>query len=193
MDMLIGWYLMHVKNNAIYNFKKWCILILFILGLWGLLYILVNSIYKNVSQSEPLGYYLAYPSYHYSVNDLVLICIDDTRYLKVLRKLNLPDVSGSCSNGSPYLLKRIVAMANDEVRVTQNGVEINHKLYRNSKVRLKHNNIDLLAQPLGYIHLKMNEFFVLGETPTSYDSRYFGVIKQSQIYKKVLFLEGAHL
>lgn len=165
---------------------------LIILGLFLMFYAFVTSIYNNVSKSEPVGYYFAYPWYQYKVNDLVLVCINDKKYLQVLRRLNLPYVSDECENKVPYLLKRIVAVGGDSVKIIDAGVEINNKLYPNSKGILKHKDVNLLPQAFNMIKLKKNQFFLLGETPTSYDSRYFGVVTESQIYKKVLFLKGAH-
>ena len=97
-----------------------------------------------------------------------------------------------CGNSSAYLLKQIVAIEGDEVNVTPNGVYINNKLYPNSKIQQNtiHNGvqINLFPMPYGNFRLGSNEYFVLGKTIHSYDSRYFGVINAKQIYRKALYL-----
>ena len=152
----------------------------------------MDAIYKNVTQSEPLGYYFVWTGWTYNVNDLVLVCLNDMVYENVLHRLGLPYIKNECQHNTPFLLKRIVAISGDEVLITNDGVYINNRYYNNSKQLLQYHNINLLPQFKRRFILKKNEFFLLGDTPTSYDSRYFGVIKQSQIYKKTLLLKGVH-
>jgi signal peptidase I len=163
-----------------------------ILLLWLCFYSLATSIYLNVTQSERLGYYFAYKWFDYHIGDIVLICLDNTKYSNVLHSLGLGATQNDCPNHMPFLLKRIVATSGDIVRITNSGVYINNNLYKDSKPLGRYKGINLLAQADGVITLKPHEYFLLGETPTSYDSRYFGVVYQQQIYKKASFLKEIH-
>ena len=156
--------------------------------LWFILYGINNSIYRNVTNSEPLGYYAVWSKPTYNVHDLVLVCINQRLYSGILHKLGLPSITGECQNNMPFLLKRIVAQSGDIVAITKYGVYINDELCKNSKVIVRYHGIALFPQMNKVFKLNKNEFFLIGETSTSYDSRYFGVITQEQIYKKAVLI-----
>ena len=150
-------------------------------------------IYFNTTASEIRGYYFAYPALHYNVGDLVLVCVSKTSYVKVLRQLGLPfDYSSPCPGYMPFLLKRIVAVAYDEVNITKLGIIINHNLrpYPHSQALESYRGINLLNQLPHKFRLKAGEYFLLGETTHSYDSRYFGVVQRAQIYRKAFLLHA---
>jgi signal peptidase I len=89
----------------------------------------------------------------------------------------------------PYLLKKIVAIPGDVVAITKDGVLINKALQPNSTYIKKYKHIAL--NPLQYpqkFRLKNSEYFVMGNSKHSYDSRYFGVIRGSDIYYKAILI-----
>ena len=147
-----------------------------------------NLIYENVSISEPLGYYLSLPGIRPHKGELVLTCITDNSYKHVFTELGMRD-SGQCSNGLPYLIKRIVAEKGDKVEVTDSGILINSTLYPNSQQFAEGRGIKLYPLPIGYSHiLNDNEYFMLGKSPHSVDSRYFGIIQKKDIYRKAVLI-----
>lgn len=160
-----------------------------------------SLIYKNVSISEPLGYYLLLPEVAIRKDDLVLMCVKDS-YKHVFNELGLggdksPDespnssrnVAGQCSNGLPYLLKRVVATRGDRVEVAKSGIKINGILYPNSQQFNEGRGVKLHPLNLGYSHiLTENEYFMLGNSPHSVDSRYFGIVKASDIKGRVILI-----
>ncbi len=176
---------MLIKSNKIKNLMvtSSCVVIL-----WFILYSLNDSIYRNITNSEPVGYYFVWHQSTYNVHDLVLVCINEKLYSGVLHQLGLPKVNSECQNNMPFLLKRIVARRGDIIRYTADGVYINGILHKNSKTVMQYHGIKLFPQMNKVYQLKNNEFFLLGETKTSYDSRYFGVITQNQIYKKAVLI-----
>lgn len=145
------------------------------------LYIFMAHIFFNPTISLRRGYYFAYQSQHYSVGDTVLICVVTDKYVRVLRQLHLPVVTDACANGTPYLLKRIVAVGGDRVLIDIQGVSVNGELQPNSRALNAYQQIHLLPSAFAQYELGANQFFVLGETAHSYDSRYFGVLIKSQI------------
>jgi signal peptidase I len=156
-----------------------------------LLYLTGRMFYFNSTISEPRGYYFAYSSTHYSIGDMVLICINNKHYINVLKQLGLPtSQSTPCPQNMPFLLKKIVAKAGDTINITNYGIVINNqsKPYPQSQALEQYKNIQLLSQANGTFLLKANEYFMLGETPHSYDSRYFGVVYESQIFAKAVLL-----
>ena len=148
----------------------------------GLIFVKMQFIY-NPSVSLIKGYYFTYPIIEPKLHGIVLLCIWDESHVEVLHQLGLPYKSGECRNNTPYLMKQIVAKEGDEIRVSEDGVRVNNYLYKNSRVVQKSRQINLLPIRFGGFKLKRNEYFVLGVTPHSYDSRYFGVINREQIYR----------
>jgi conjugative transfer signal peptidase TraF len=75
------------------------------------------------------------------------------------------------------LLKRVVALEGDVVSVSSSGVSINGRLLPNS-APLSHDEAGrLLAMAqVGHFTLGANQAFLMGVTPTSWDSRYFGPV-----------------
>ncbi|MBZ7980341.1 S26 family signal peptidase [Campylobacter sp. RM12640] len=77
-----------------------------------------------------------------------------------------------------YLIKKIAATKGDLIEINSNGVYINNILQTNTKIF----KYDTFNQPLHFNQLKTilkdNEFIALGEHIRSYDSRYFGIVKQ---------------
>lgn len=95
--------------------------------------------------------------------------------MATLRKLGYAADSGT-------LLKRVVAGYGDEIKVTANGIAVNTKLFANSRAVTKVKGVLLNPLPIGYQHkLALDEYFMLGETANSFDSRYFGVVKRKVI------------
>jgi len=166
--------------------------IIYLLLLTGVVIFAEKAIYKNSSMSEPIGYYLALPGMPVHAGDLVLTCITNNEYKHVFNELGLKDLPGECSNGLPYLIKRIVAASGDKVEVVKAGILINSNLYLNSKQFTEGRGIKLNPLPVGYSHvLSEDEYFMLGNSTHSVDSRYFGVIKKNDIYRRaILIYEG---
>ena len=155
---------------------------------WLLLYVF-SHIYFNPSSSEVRGYYFVYKANKYSVNDRVLLCVKDGESIKILRKLGLTYVSDKCPGNMPYLLKKIVAIPGDNVLLTRDGVRVNGVLQPNSVSFKKFKLVEL--NPLAIqqeFKLKEAEYFVIGRGKRSYDSRYFGIIRGSDIYYKAILI-----
>jgi signal peptidase I len=143
----------------------------------------------NTTYSEPLGYYFYYYSSYYNSGDYALICLEDSKYIAVLNQLKIArQFPSKCKDNLPYLVKNIVAVAGDFVSISLDGITVNNYRYPNSRAYRAVHGINLLPQPFGTYKLKADEFFVLGSSKTSYDSRYFGIINKNQLRGKALFL-----
>ena len=153
-----------------------------------LLCYICSSIKLNISPSERLGYYWTYHGLHYKKGDFVLLCLHDKIYTAIAHHLGV--YGDSCSEHMPFLLKRIVAIGGDIVHVNEFGVFVNSILYNNSITLNKYNKVSLMPQNNKIFFLHKGEYFVLGDSKLSYDSRYFGIIKNSSIKRKAIFLGG---
>ena len=170
-------------------------IIIVVLSFLSILVVIVtclnSSITTNISISEPLGYYLTLPIVNnIKRNDKYLICINSPKYLNVLHNLGLPNnANDQCSSGFPYLIKQVVGIPGDTVHVTQNGILINNRLQPNSKSFVTGRGIALYPLPIGYkVILGAGEYFMLGVTPHSVDSRYFGIIRRKQLQKQAILI-----
>lgn len=118
-----------------------------------------NTIY-NSTASMPYGFYRVYNQiYTPHKGDIVMVKI---------------------TSQNDKLLKKVVALAGDRVKITNKKVYINNKAINNGSIY----NCDTHGVPLKpYLVDKIledDEIFIMGENDRSYDSRYFGPIKISQ-------------
>lgn len=158
--------------------------------LFTMVWILDNALTENISISEPLGHYLKLPiSGKIRRGNRYLICIPNDNYIGILKRLGLPDTFGQCQFDTPYLIKQVVGIPNDKIEITKYGVLVNNKLQPNSFSFKSARGINLNPLPIGYkTILAKDEYFMLGITPHSVDSRYFGIVKKNQIYKQVILI-----
>lgn len=102
-----------------------------------------------------------------------------------------------CFNKSGQkLLKRVIGIPGDKIILKYGILVVNGKLQEDAYLLFPNT---FANNKSGYLEIIMgkDEYFVLGDSrDTSYDSRYFGVIKKSQIISKCIlktslpFIEG---
>jgi len=92
-----------------------------------------------------------------------------------------------CPDGYQPLLKRIVAKAGDLVIFDEKrGVEVNGEVLKDSKPSGKDSaGRPLTHFPSGMASLQPGEYWVMGDHPMSFDSRYFGPVNSSQIRRRL--------
>jgi signal peptidase I len=164
--------------------------ILTTLGLmFGLVWLHNHFITENISISEPIGYYLKLPVGNIVVGRRYSICLNNNKYISVLKHFGFPNKKYECPYNSPYLIKQVAGVPSDLIEITTSGVLVNGVLQPNSKGVRSGRGVDLYPLPVGYRHvLQSGEYFMLGVTPTSIDSRYFGAIKRDQIFNRTILL-----
>lgn len=86
---------------------------------------------------------------------------------------------GSCTNGYSPIIKEIIAVPNDFVRMNQKGITVNGKFY-NLKQQLLDSHGRFL-QPKT-MNQKIKGYLLIGyNSPNSWDSRYFGTVQSKNI------------
>ncbi|MDD2660664.1 MAG: conjugative transfer signal peptidase TraF [Methylococcales bacterium] len=91
--------------------------------------------------------------------------------------------AGYCSGGYGYMMKKILAAKKDVVSVTNEGVTINHHLLPLS-LPAKADNLERLmpAYRVNNLILADDEVLLMSDvSATSFDARYFGPVKLSQV------------
>lgn len=140
-----------------------------------------RSVAYNATISEPIGWYWLSSVDEIETGKLYTIKLS-SNYLPLLKKLGYRDNSIS-------LLKRVLAKSGDKIEVKVNGVFVNGYLIKNSHGIKEFRHIMLSPLPVGYKRtLENGEYFVLGETRTSFDSRYFGVIGTSSFMNQATLI-----
>lgn len=77
-------------------------------------------------------------------------------------------------------LKEIVGVYGDDVEIIDNKVYINGEFKGDIFEKDSYGN-NIRTLKAGKLELKKDEYFVMGSNPKSYDSRYWGAIKQDEI------------
>lgn len=153
-----------------------------------------KHIYYNPSKSEPIGYYwVDFGNQSYHDGDKVLLCLKQESIVARLHKLGLPYNFNACYNHTPYLLKTVAASYPDSIVINNSGIYTNNQLITKNRGYSIFKGARLLPILKLTQTLKSREYFVLGDTPTSYDSRYFGIIQESQIKARAHFIRFPQL
>jgi conjugative transfer signal peptidase TraF len=140
----------------------------------------------NITASEKIGYYFKYDS-KIKKGDLRIICLKNKEYMNKMVRLGLPS-KGSCPDGSFSILKEIVGVPGDHIKITSNGIYVNNYLLANSKAVSFVQGIKLSPQAINTsITLTKDSYWVYGNGIHSFDSRYFGSITASEIFEKVRY------
>ena len=134
------------------------------------------------------GYYFTYPAFNYALGDIVLFCVNDVPQVAIMHSLGLPYSEDQCAYRMPYLMKKVIAVPGDWVQINESGIAVNGYLYPKSKAIVKHGSIQLKRALYTKFKLKLGQYFVLGISEHSYDSRYLGVINMGQVYRKAFLL-----
>lgn len=132
----------------------------------------------NVTDSLPVGLYriTSEPRASY-----VAFCLEGTASRLSLQRGYRP--SGSCPDGGAPLLKSVVAMAGDHVRLSDAGIAVNNILLSNT-APLHQDRRGRLLEPWTFGDYLVSDGMVwVASTynPFSYDSRYYGPIRSKQI------------
>lgn len=129
----------------------------------------------NASASAPLGLYISLPDQALSRGDWVLLTPPDWARNLAARRGYLP--------ASVPMLKRVVGVTGDVICARNERIYVNG---RKVALRLSH---DARGRDLplwqGCRTLTNADVFVLNPSPGSFDGRYFGPIKRTQIRARV--------
>ena len=135
----------------------------------------------NTSPSIPVGLYWA-TSAPMEKGAYVLFCPPPEDTFKEARERGYIG-AGFCPGDHGYLMKRVVATEHDTVTIADDGVRVNGELLPRSAPR----ESDKAGRPLPHFRasdyvLGTDEVLLMSDrSATSFDSRYFGPIRRSQL------------
>ena len=144
--------------------------ILSVFGIVGALHIAFGKLfYSNVSPSAPQGLYIATPIQSLTRGDYVVV--------------RLPEAVESLHVKKDYLLlKRVQGFPGESYTIDASALRTEQRSYPICRSDL------LPQQEQGTYIVPEGELLLLNDPDDSFDSRYLGSIKQTQIDKKVLLL-----
>lgn len=125
----------------------------------------------------------AIPAQEYSCLKASYFLVDKTDQRLERDKLiafYLPNETAYFNQGTRWI-KKLVGMPGDAITITENAVVVNGKGYINNMrlllMKLEIDKTDIERE----LKLGANEYFMIGETPLSYDSRFWGVISEKDV------------
>lgn len=129
----------------------------------------------NTSSSYPPGLYLVSEANQYKENDLVLFCPPPGHAMTLAMERRYID-PGHCPSGTTPVMKRIIALAGDQIEFTPT-ITVNGEALPDS-IRL---SVDSLGRPLPQLAsftVPEQAFFAYSEHAprNSFDSRYYGAV-----------------
>lgn len=138
-----------------------------------------TRVHINTTPSMPLGFYAESTP---AKSDLISFCVPEPWGSLAMERHYRMGVTDSCADGGEPLLKRIVARPGDLVSESFVGVEINGKrIPVSAPLPLDSGKRPLQPFMSSQIRLQFGEVWVMGESPKSFDSRYYGPISTKLI------------
>ncbi len=142
---------------------------------------LVNNFEYNTTRSFPLGLYKK-NSKDLERNDLVLFCPAYSKYMSFAEENGYwTGLKKKCGT-TPQFLKKIIGLPYDNISITLDGVFVNDLKIKNSEPLKAILSDTIFINYEKDFQLQINEYFLMSDyNSKSYDSRYFGVVKRSEI------------
>lgn len=127
----------------------------------------------NFTESFPYGIYQDIKNKNLSKGDMVVFCPPKKEIFDFAMKQGFLS-AGECPNGSVSLLKKVVAMDGDSIKITDK-VYVNGEPVKKSTIqKFPYKSMDLT--------LGKDQLFLMSDfCEMSFDSRYFGEIDRKQI------------
>lgn len=170
-----------------YNFKNKSSIIHFIIlmfSVFSFFYLMIKlPVRINLTSSVKKGVYWISSAENIKKGDYIALCLNEKHSDSIYKKGYIKK-GHDCHGRYESLLKKIVAIPNDEIEINKNFMLINGQ-----KIKLKVQEVDRNNQPIPKIKyankFKLKGYWVIGDNnPKSFDSRYFGEITNKQIVYK---------
>lgn len=136
----------------------------------------------NDTSSMPRGLYIKQQIKQINRGDVVSFCLPEPYKTIGLKSFYIE--KGSACDGAVALVKKVIAIPNDVVILNDDFIKVNNTAYQyKTKYRDSYNNV-LTIYPRG--KYKSNGYWLIGtNSENSWDSRYWGEIKEEQIIEKL--------
>lgn len=136
----------------------------------------VNGAAINIDHSIPKGLY-------WEVNNSPK---KDDYVLCEIKNISRIGTQRNYSKNLGTIGKRIIGVPGDTVKISSNGVTIDGKFIDNSKPLLHDSEGREMPVMDSTFVLKNNHYFLFGNHPESFDSRYFGAVNKEKIVSAII-------
>jgi len=140
-----------------------------------------NGYILNNTSSYPIGIYKITKKDLYNKGTLVSFCAPQNNTIKKLVEYGFAASNATCKNGTPILLKKLVALEGDKITIINNHVYINTILQPKSKIFFVGRSGNYLERQNSQIINKGNFWAMSDYNERSYDSRYYGQVSLDNI------------
>lgn len=166
------------KLRTKFTFPNFC---LFMIAMISLAKIIPYRAYYNHTTSMPLGiYWVDSHNTQPRLNELVMVCLSNDLYRQIAISRHYLVSSGQCNN-LESMLKKIVGVPGNYISVTPAGILVNGLLVPNSAIK-PHDEISRkLPSALKSGRIPQDYYLAMGESESSFDSRYFGLIPANDV------------
>lgn len=155
-------------NNAKKRIKLACAALL-------LIYSLTYFVAFNMTDSLPIGVYLR-KNKQLEAEDIVKICPPDNEVVQLARE-RLYISAGFCPGRNEALIKKVLALPGDEVRVEPEGLYINGRIVENTAILFADSQHRAMPYEVTTYQIKPGQIFIYSDyNDKSFDSRYFGPV-----------------
>lgn len=136
----------------------------------------LNLLFFNFSHSAPKGVYIAAWDQEIRVGDYLVMTPPE---------ITKPYLYGRQWTTAKHLLKRVAALEGEQYSISDNWIAMNDK--RAFIYEIDPDNLPLPRLPAGTHIVPDSQFLLVSwDVPSSFDSRYFGPIDKTLIFKKVV-------
>lgn len=135
----------------------------------------------NTTKSIPVGIYRL-ADVPVGKGEYVIFCPPQTALFDEARERGYIG-AGFCPGNYGYMMKRVLATANDRIVSTEEGVTVNgHLLPLSQPLEWDKAGRKMARYPFRDYKLRLSELLLMSDvSATSFDGRYFGPVKESQI------------
>lgn len=157
---------------------------IFALALCGNIALTHCRAWINISDSLPYGIYQTTAQHDpYAKGDLVLSCVPELYAHFAFDRGYI--ASGKCSAKTAPVGKYIAAVPGDQVVINHEGVFVNGTLQVNSRPVLRDGaGQNLTVREMNAV-LQPGEYILLNPKANSFDSRYFGIVREELLLSKL--------
>lgn len=158
------------------NKKSWRIPCFVLIGFFSAQSI---GIMINISPSVPMGIYIKKSTTDIKRGDIVAVCLNSFYTHYGLQRLYLKS-PGQC-NGAMPLIKQVLAIPGDHVKLLDDYILVNRKRYAYRTFYHDHQGKSLRVFPRGE-YVSAHDYWLFGiNNSHSWDSRYWGPIPRQKI------------
>jgi conjugative transfer signal peptidase TraF len=146
-----------------------------------------SGLHINTSHSMPLGVWIAVADKQVPplAGEAIAVCLPEAwgRFAMARGYIS----AGKCPGGAEPVLKQVLAVPGDTVRVDADGLAVNDKPIANTKpLSVDAAGRPLRAFPAGTYVVRWGDVWVAGDgNPRSMDSRYFGPVAAADVVARL--------